>query len=214
MTTRDPRHRGRRYDGAVGQRELTRWIIWGIRVLAVPTAALSLLLAVDIVLPGTAETGISYRRALAPNWFAPDGVEIAVGWPDRPNCLDERPDTGRRLLFTTRPGCAGSVAVGLDFGRRVTGNDTLRVVRTPVFGRVRAVQRPADGRQDRRPLWGLGAYVVVGLVPLLSFGRGFGVLGGPREAPRYHFAYLLPALTAEALYAWLLVQAVGGSALP
>jgi hypothetical protein len=106
------------------------------------------------------------------------------------------------------------VAVGLDFGRRVTGNDTLRVVRTPVFGRVRAVQRPADGRQDRRPLWGLGAYVVIGLVPLLSFGRGFGVLGGPRDAPRYHFAYLLPALAAEALYAWLLVQAVGGSALP
>ena len=214
MTTRDPRHRGRRYDGAVGRRAFTRWIIRGIRVLAVPTAALSLLLAVDIVLPGTAETGITYRRALTSHWVAPDGMELSVGWPDRPNCLDERPETGRRLLFTTRPGCAGSVAVSLDFGHRIAGHDTLRVVRTPMFGRVRAVQRPADGRQDRRPLWGLGAYVVVGLVPLLSFGRGFGVLGGPREAPRYHFAYLLPALTAEALYAWLLVQAVGGSALP
>lgn len=214
MTTRDPRHRGRRYDGAVGRRELARWVIWGIRVLAVPTVALSLLLAVDAVLPGTAETGISYRRAFTTNWLAPDGMKISVGWPDRPNCLDERPDTGRRLLFTTRPGCAGSVAVSLDFGRRVAGSDTLRVVRTPVLGQVRAVQRPSDGRQDRRPLWGLGAYVVIGLVPLLSFGRRFGMLRGPSEPPRYHVAYLLPALAAEALYAWLLAQAVAGHAVP
>jgi hypothetical protein len=27
---------------------------------------------------------------------------------------------------------------------------------------------------------------------------------------RYHFAYLLPALAAEAFYAWLLMQAVSG----
>ena len=155
MTTRDPRHRGRRYDGAVGRRELTRWIIRGIRVLAVPTAALSLLLAVDIALPGTAETGITYRRALAPNWLAPDGVEISVGWPDRPNCLDERPDTGRRLLFTTRPGCAGSVAVSLDFGRRVTGNDTLRVFRTPVFGRPNGFCRAGAGQRHSAVRWTL-----------------------------------------------------------
>lgn len=210
MTTRDPRHRGRRYNGAVGQRALARWLIRGIRVLAVPTVALSLLLAVDILLPGTTETGISYRRALTSHWLTPDGIEVSVGWPDRPACLEERGDSGRRLLFTTRPGCAGSVGVSLDFGRRIAGNDTLRVVRTPIFGQVRAVQHPSDGRQDRRPLWGLGAYLVLGLVPVLSFGRNFGVHGGSSDAPRYHFAYLLPALAAEALYAWLLVQAVGG----
>ena len=50
--------------------------------------------------------------------------------------------------------------------------------------------------------------VGMGLVPLLSFGRDFGVYGTTGEASRYHFAYLLPALAAEALYAWLLVQAV------
>ena len=210
MTARDPRHRGRRYDGAVGRRALARWTIGGIRVLAVPTVALALLLAVDLALPGSAETGISYRRAFTSHWVAPDGVEVSVGWPNRPNCVEERDDTERRLLFTTRRGCAGSVAVGLDFGRRIAGHDTLQVVRTPIFGRVRAVERPSDARRDRRPLWDLGAYVVLGLVPLLSFGRGFGVLGGRGAAPRYRFAYLLPALAAEALYAWLIVQAVGG----
>jgi len=210
MTTRDPRHRGRRYDGAVGRRTLARWLIRGIRVLAVPTVALSLLLALDVVLPGTTETGISYRRALTSNWLPPDAIKVSVGWPNRPSCLEERGDAGRRLLFTTRPGCAGSVHVILDFGRRIAGNDTLRIVRTPVFGQVRAVQRPSDGRQDRRPLWGLGLYILTGLVPLLSFGHNFGVHARPSAAPRYHFTYLLPALAAEALYAWLLVQAVGG----
>lgn len=210
MTTRDPRHRGRRYDGAVGRRALARWTIGGIRVLAVPTGALALLLAVDLALPGSAETGISYRRAFTPHWVAPDGIEVSVGWPDRPNCLEQRDDSGRRLLFTTRPGCAGTLTVGLDLGSQLSGNDTLQVVRTPIFGQVRAVERPPDARRDRRALWGLGAYVALGLVPLLSFGRGFGVLGGSDTAPRYHFAYLLPALAAEALYAWLVVQAVGG----
>ena len=210
MTTRDPRHRGRRYDGAVGQRALARWLIRGIRVLAVPTVGLSLLLAVDLALPGTEEAGISYRRTVHPSWLSPDGIEVSVGWPDRANCLEQRGESGRRLLFTTRPGCAGTVTVGMELGARLTGNDTLRVVRTPLFGQVRAAYRPADTERDRHALWGLSLYVALGLVPLLSFGRTFGVYGGTADAPRYHFVYLLPALAAEALYAWLLAQAVGG----
>ncbi|WP_103028252.1 hypothetical protein [Salinibacter altiplanensis] len=175
-----------------------------------PTVGLSLLLAVDLVLPGTEEAGISYRRAVPPSWVRPDGVEVSVGWPDRPGCLEQRGESGRRLLFTTRPGCAGTVTVGMELGARLTGNDTLRVVRTPLFGRIRAAYRPADPERDRRALWDLGLSVALGLVPLLSFGRTFGVYGGTADAPRYHLVYLLPALAAEALYAWLLVQAVGG----
>ena len=57
---------------------------------------------------------------------------------------------------------------------------------------------------------GLGLYVVIGLVPLLSFGRAFGVYDTAGGVSRYHFAYLLPALAAEAFYAWLLMQAVSG----
>jgi len=209
MTTRDPRHRGRRYDGAVGRRAFAQWTIRGIRVLAVPTVLMSLLLAVDAVLPGTSEVGLAYRSTVQTRWFGPTGVEVAVGWPDRDGCLEQQEGSGRRLLFTTRPGCAGTVAVSTPLGRHVAGNDTLRVVRTPLFGQVRAVHHPAEGRWDRwHPLWTLGLYVVIGLVPLLSFGRDFGVYGTTGEASRYHFAYLLPALAAEALYAWLLVQAV------
>jgi hypothetical protein len=210
MTARDPRRRGHRYDGAIGQRELVQWLIGGIRVLAVPTVALSLLLAVDAVLPGTVETGISYRRAVASHWLSPDGMKVSLGWPNRPDCLEQRGDSGRRLLFTTRPGCAGTVTVGFDFGARLAGNDTLRVVRTPVFGQVQAVHRPTDGTSDRHPLWDLGLTVIIGLVPLLSFGRTFGVYAGTDDAPRYHVVYLLPALGAEALYAWLLLQALSG----
>ena len=111
MTTRDPRHRGRRYDGAVGRQQLARWTIRTIRVLAVPTVLLSLLLAIDVVLPGTTEVGISYDLALSSSWLGPDGVDVSVGWPDRPDCLEQRGESGRRLLFTTRPGCAGTVTV-------------------------------------------------------------------------------------------------------
>jgi len=212
MSTRDPRHRGRRYDGAAGRRELARWTIRGIRALAVPTVLLSLLLAVDVVLPGPSEIGLAYRSTLNARWLGPTGIDVAVGWPDRSGCLEQREDSGRRLLFTTRPGCAGTVAVSTDFGRRVAGNDTLRVVRTPIFGQVRAVHHPTGDRWDRwYPLWTLGLYVVIGLVPLLSFGRAFGVYDMAGGVSRYHFAYLLPALAAEAVYGWLLVQAVGGA---
>jgi hypothetical protein len=209
MTTRDPRHRGRRYDGAVGRQQLARWTIRTIRVLAVPTVLLSLMLAIDVVLPGTTEVGISYDQALSSSWLGPDGVDVSVGWPDRPDCLEQRGESGRRLLFTTRPGCAGTVTVSPSFGRRIGSNDTLRVVRTPLFRQVRAVAHPAIEHWDRwPPLWDLGLMVGMGLVPLLSFGRDFGVYGRTGEASRYHFAYLLPALAAEALYAWLLVHAV------
>lgn len=211
MTTRDPRNRGRRYDGAVGQRQFAQWIILGIRALAVPTVVLSLLLAADVVLPGTTEEGLVYRRATNSRWTGPDGLDVSVGWPNRPNCLEQRENSGRTLLFTTRPGCAGTLSVSLDFGRRLAANDTLRVVRTPLFGQVRAVHRPADGQTDEwYPLWDLGLFIAIGFVPLLSFGREFGVYDTTSGVSRYHFAYLLPALVAEMLYAWLLLQAVGG----
>lgn len=208
MTTRDPRHRGRRYDGAARQRELARWLIRGIRLLAVPTVVLSVLLAADAMLPGTLETGIAYRRTVETRWLGPTGMDVAVGWPNRPDCLEQQ-ESGRRLLFTTRPGCAGTVAVSFDFGRRLTGNDTLRVLRTPLFGQVRAVHNPSAERWDRwSSLWGFGLYVLIGLVPLLSFGKDFGVYAKADGVSRYHVVYLLPALLAEAFYAWLLVQAV------
>lgn len=211
MKTRDPRHRARRYDGAVGRRAFAQWTIRGIRALAVPTVILSLLLAVDVVLPGTAEVGLAYRSTVHTRWLGPAGIDVAVGWPDRSGCLEQREASGGRLLFTTRPGCAGTVAVSAAFGRRVAGNDTLRVVRTPIFSQVRAVHHTNDGRWDRwYPLWDLGLYVLIGLVPLLSYGRAFGVYDTAGGVSRYHFAYLLPALAAEAFYGWLLVQAVGG----
>lgn len=211
MTARDPRNRGRRYDGALGQRQFARWVIRGIRLLAVPTVALSLLLAVDVFLPGTTEQGLAYRRSIDARWTGPDGVEVSVGWLNRPDCLEQREGSGRKLLFTTRPRCSGTVGVSPAFGRALVGNDTLRVVRTPLFGQVRAVNRLADGERDRwYSLWDVVLYVLIGLAPLLSFGRGFGVYDEEDGVSRYHFAYLLPALAAEALYVWLLAQAVGG----
>ncbi len=211
MTTRDPRHRGRRYDGAIGRRRLARWTIRGIRALAAPTVILSLLLAVDVVLPGTTERGIAYRLDVDARWLGPDGIDVAVGWPNRSGCLKQPDASGRRLLFTTRPGCAGTMAVSAAFGRRIAGGDTLRVVRTPIFGQARAVHHPADGRQDQwHSLWTLGLFVGVGLIPLLSFGRAFGVYDTTGGISRYHFVYLFPALAAEAFYGWLLAQAVGG----
>lgn len=209
MTRRDPRHRGLRYDGAAGRRELAQWVIRGLQILAVPTVLLSLLLAVDAVLPGASEVGLAYRSTVNARWLGPTAVDVAVGWPDRPGCLEKRGDAGRRFLFTTRPGCAGTVAVSPTLGRRVTERDTLRVVRTPLFGQVRTVSHPAADQTDRWvPLWDLGLAVLVGLVPLLSFGRAFGVYDTQDGVSRYHVAYLLPALLSEAFYAWLLVQAV------
>lgn len=214
MTRRDPRNRGQRYDGAVGQRWLARWVIRGIRTLAVPTVVLSLLLAVDVVLPGTEEEGLVYRRTVNTRWVGPDGIDVSVGWPNRPNCLEQREGSGKKFIFTTRPGCAGTISVSLSFGRRLAGNDTLRVVRTPLFGQVRAARRPTDGQTAGwYVLWDLGLYVAIGLVPLLSFGRDFGVYDTTGGVSRYHFAYLLPALVAEVLYAWLLIQAVGRAGL-
>jgi hypothetical protein len=210
MTTRDPRHRARRYDGALRRQQFARWLIGGVRALAVPTVLLSLLFAADVVLPGTAETAIAYRRAIDDRWVGPDGYSVAVGWPDRPDCVERRAGSEQRLLFTTRPGCSGRVNVSASFGRQLLGGDTVRVSRTPLFERVRAVRRPADGLQDRwYPLSDIGLYVVLGLVPLLSFGRKFAVYSTVEGHPRHHVVYVLPALAAEALYVWLLGQALG-----
>ncbi len=211
MSLRDPRHRSRRYDGSIGQRELAQWMILGIRVLAVPTVLLSLLLAIDTALPGSSEVGLAYRSTFNARWLGPTAVDISVGWPDRTGCLEQREDSGRRFLFTTRPGCAGTVSVSTNVGRRIAGRDTLRVVRTPLFGQVRTVHHPATNQTDRwYPLWDLGIAVLIGLVPLLSFGRAFGVYDTTDGVSRYHAVYFLPALAAEAFYVWLFVQAVGG----
>jgi len=209
--TRDPRNRRRRYDGAVGRRQFAEWIIRAVRALALPTAALSVILMVDVVLPGTSEQGLVYRRSVEAGWLGPDAIDVSVGWPNRPQCLEERGEAGRKFLFTTRPGCAGTVSVSVPFGRTVVGNDTLRVVRTPLFDRVRTVHTPTNEHAgDWYPLWDIGLLIVVGLVPLLSFGRNFAVYTASDDVPRYHFAYILPALAAEALYVWLLLETVPG----
>ena len=209
--TRDPRNRRKRYDGAVGKRQFAEWIIFAVRALAIPTAALSLLLVVDAALPGTAEQGLVYRRDLDARWIGPDRVDISVGWPNRSGCLEERGESGRRFLFTTRPGCAGTVSVSVPFGRELGGKDTLQVIRTPLFGQVRAVQKPTSGHTDDWSLlFDIGLFVVIGWIPLLSFGRDFAVYDASDDVPRYHFAYILPALAAEAFYVWLLLQSVAG----
>lgn len=211
MTSRDPRHRARRYDGAVRRRQFIRWVIGGVRLLAVPTALMSLLLAVDVVLPGTAEEGIPYRRSVDSRWLIEDGYNVSVGWPHRPGCLERQEGSERHLLFTTRPGCSEGIAVSAAFGGGLARGDTVRVVRTPLFQRIRAVQRSSTGRRDRwYPLLDIGLFVALGFIPLLSFGKHFAVYSSTEEPTQYHVMYVLPALIAETLYVWLLVQAVGG----
>lgn len=211
MTTRDPRHRSRRYDGAVRRRQFVRWTIWGVRLLAGPTVLLSLLLAVDVALPGTAEEGIPYRRSVDSRWLVQDGYTVSVGWPHRTGCVEQDDRSGDQFLFTTRPGCSGSVAVSARFGAQLARGDTVRVVRTPLFRRVRTVQRPgANPEASWYPLLDVGLFVVLGLIPLLSFGEGFAVYAPAADDVRYHVVYVLPALVAEALYVWLVVQALGG----
>lgn len=212
MMARDPRPRTRRYDGAVGRRQFVRWIIEGVRLLAVPTVALSLLLAVDVVLPGTVEEGIPYRRSVDSRWLVEDGYNVAVGWPHRSGCLEQGDQSDQQFLYTNRPGCSGSVAVSAAFGGQLARGDTVQVLRTPLFRRVRAVQRSATGREDRwYPLLDIGLFVALGFLPLLSFGKHFAVYSSAEEPTQYHIAYILPALIAEALYVWLLVQAMGGA---
>lgn len=210
MTTRDPRHRSRRYDGALGRQQFMRWLILGVRVLAVPTVLMSLLLAVDAVLPGTGEDGVVYRRATDARWVGTDGYELSLGWLHRSGCLEQQEESGRHVLFPERPGCSGTVDVSPQFGRRMSGGDTVRVVRTPLYGQTKAVKDGVDGSEDRRSsLLGIGLYVLLGLVPLLSFGEGFAVYSEEGAAVRYHGAYVLPVLVAEAVYMWLLWQALG-----
>lgn len=211
MSGRDPRHRGRRYDGAVRRRQFVRWVIGGARLLAVPTLLMSLLLGIDALLPGTEEEGIAYRRSVDARWLVPDGYTVEVGWPNRSGCVEARKDGAGQLLFTTRAGCSGSVAVGAGLGRRLAGGDTLRVVRTPLFEYVREIRRPANGQRDRTgSLLTIWLYVAIGLVPLVSFGRGFAVHHTSEGPRRRYIAYVLPVLLAEAVYVGLLLQVLGG----
>lgn len=211
MRSRDPRHRSRRYDGPVRRRQFTGWIVGTVRVLAVPVVLMSLLLGLDVVLPGTTEEGIAYRRTVDTRWLAPDGFTIGIGWPHRPECSEERPDASRKLVFVNRDSCSSSVEVGAAFGRQLSGEDTLRVARTPLFGQVREVRRPADGLRDRTvSLLKIGLYVVLGLLPLLSFGREFAVHPTSEGPRRRYIAYILPVMLAEAVYVgWLLQMLVG-----
>lgn len=211
MRSRDPRHRGRRYDGAVRRRQFVRWTIGAVRMLAVPVVLMSVLLGVDVVLPGTTEEGIAYRRTLETRWLVPDGYTIGVGWSNRAGCTEQHSEGSRRLLFLDREGCSGSVGVGARFGRALSGSDTLHVVRTPLFERVREVRRPSDGLRDQMySLLQIGGFVLIGLIPLLSFGRGFAVHPTHEGPNRRYIAYVLPALLAEAVYVALLVQVLSG----
>lgn len=211
MTRRDPRHRDRRYAGAVGRRSLFRWTIWSVRALAVPTALVSLFLVLDVMLPATVEDGIVYRRTADSRWVGPDGILVDVGWPGREGCLEQR-DDGRRLLFAERPGCSGRVGVPVALGRDLVGGDTLRVLRTPVFERVRAVEHSRSGhRADWYPLFNIGLFVLLGFVPLLSLRENFAVYSIGAGTASYHLVYVLPALAAEVLYVWLCVGALFGT---
>jgi len=208
MANRDPWHRRRLYDGDLYWQTLIRWTVWGVRVLAVPTAALALLLATDAVRPGTVDEGMPYARAVDARWFQPDGLTLRLVRLGPAPCSEQR--EGRTFLFADRPGCSETVAVSRAFGREVGGRDTLEVVRTPVFGWVQSVQRPADGLRDRTTArWTIGAYVLLGLLPLLSFGRRFArspVTGG---ADRRLMMYVVPVLLAEAVYLRLFVGLLG-----
>lgn len=208
MASRDPWHRRRLYDGDLYWQTFIRWTVGVGRGLAVPTAALALLLAADAVRPGTVAEGVPYARAVDARWVQPDGLTLRLVRLGPEQCSDQR--AGRTYLFADRTGCSETVAVGRAFGREVGGRDTLEVVRTPVFGWVQSVQRPADGLRDRATArWTIGAYVLLGLLPLLSFGRRFArspVTGG---ADRRLMMYVVPVLLAEAVYLHLFLGLFG-----
>jgi hypothetical protein len=205
---RDPWHRRRLYDGDLYWQTLIRWTVGAVRVLAVPTAALALLLAVDAARPGTVTKGTPYARAVDTRLLQPDGLTLRLVRLGPTQCAEQR--EGRTFLFADRPGCSETVAVGRAFGQAVGGRDTLEVVRTPVFGWVHSVRRPADGRRDRATaLWTIGAYVLLGLMPLLSFGRRFAQSPISGGADRRLMVYVVPVLLAEAVYVHLVVQLFG-----
>lgn len=208
MAARDPWHRRRLYDGDPYWQALIRWTIAGVRLLAVPTAALALLLGVDAFLPGPTTDGIAYTRAADARLLGEDRIALQFVRLGPPDCSEQRGP--RTLLFANRPGCSATVSVGPAFGRRIGGRDTLRVMRTPLFGWVSEVRRPADGLRDRgTALHTVGLYVLWGLVPLLSFGKGFAHSPLRTSTDRRLMVYVVPALLAEATYVVLLVQAFG-----
>ena len=208
MASRDPWHRRRLYDGDLYWQTFIRWTVGAARVLAVPTAVLALLLAADAVRPGTVAEGVPYARSVDSRLLQPDGLMLRLVRLGPEQCSERR--EGRTFLFADRAGCSETVAVGRTFGREVGGRDTLEVVRTPVFGWVQSVHRPADGLRDRATArWTIGAYVLLGLLPLLSFGRRFAhspVTGG---ADRRLMMYVAPVLLAEAVYLHLFVGLFG-----
>ncbi|MFP4228769.1 MAG: hypothetical protein ACLFTE_08080 [Salinivenus sp.] len=199
MPPRDPWHRRRLYDGDLYWQTFIRWTLWGVRGLAVPTAALALLLAVDAARPGPVTQGMPYARSVESHLLGADGVALRLVRLGDGDCAERT--EGKLLLYAHRAGCTETVVVREDMGRSVGGRDTLEVARTPLFGWVRAVERPADGLRDgATALWTIGGYVLLGLLPLLSFGPRFArspVSGG---ADRRFMVYVVPALVAEAVY--------------
>lgn len=206
MAPRDAWHRRRLYDGDPYWQTFIEWTIAAVRILAVPTVGAALLLALDAFLPGPATNGMPYTQSVDAHFVQADGIALKVVRLGRPECIEQR--GGRTLLFADRPNCSSTVSVGAEFGRQVTGGDTLRVIRTPIFGWVSEVCRPRDGLRERSaPLQSIGAYVLWGFVPLLSFGKGFAHSPLPTSTDRRLMVYVVPALLSEATYAALLVQA-------
>jgi len=207
MPARDPWHRRRLYDGDPYWQALIRWTIAGVRLLALPTAGLALLLGVDAFLPGPTIDGIAYTRASDSRLLGDDRIALQLVRLGPPDCSEQR--DGRTLLFANRPGCSATVSVAAAFGRRVGGRDTLQVVRSPLFGWVSEVRRPDGLRGRGTALPTVGLYVLWGLVPLLSFGEGFAHSPLRTGTDRRLMVYVVPALLAEATYVVLLVQAFG-----
>lgn len=208
MASRDPWHRRRLYDGDPYWQTFIRWTIWGVRGLAVPTAALAFLLVVDAARPGTVTQGMPYARSAESHLLGADGVSIRLVRLGDDNCVDRK--EGTILLYADRAGCTETVTVNQDMGRSVGGRDTLEVERTPVFGWVRSVARPADGLRDATTaLWSIGGYVLLGLLPLVSMGARFAQSPGRGGADRRFMIYVVPALVAEAVYLSLAVSLFG-----
>ena len=204
---RDPWHRRRLYDGDVWWQDVIRWTIQGVRVLAVPTVLLSLLVVVDVMLPGTTEEGLPYARSVEDRWLQPTGIAVDLVRLGPANCSEQR--GGNTVLFAERPGCALQVSVHPKFGARIGGRDTLQVVRTPMLQWVREVRGPDAMVHEATSLRRIGLYVLLGLVPLLSFGRGFALSPVQGGADRRFMIYVVPALLAEAVYLGIALRALG-----
>jgi hypothetical protein len=205
---RDPWHRRRLYDGDVWWQDVIRWTIQGVRVLAVPTVLLSLLLVVDAVLPGTTEEGLPYARSVEDPWLQPTGIAVDLVRLGPANCSERR--GGNTVLFAERPGCSLRVSVHPQFGARIGGRDTLQVMRTPMLQWIRQVRGPGETMvHEATALRRIVFYVLLGFVPLLSFGRGFALSPVQGGADRRFMIYVVPALLAEGVFIGIALQALG-----